>query len=76
MHRYEREFNTLVVLEQRLLNARSEVRAAEHLVGHGQLDEEIRAIAEALDDTIALAQRAKHIMLNEWRAAEASQAAA
>jgi len=76
MHRYEREFNTLVVLEQRLLNARSEVGVAERLAGHGQLDEEIRAIAEALDDSIALAQRAKRIMLNEWRAAEASQAAA
>ncbi len=76
MDRYEREFNTLVLLEQRLLNARSEVRAAERVAGRGQLAEELRTIAEALDDSIVLAQRTKHIMLREWRAAASDRAAA
>lgn len=77
MHDYESEFNKLVVIEQRLLSARSELTAAvRRLGGHGQLAEGIRAVADELDDTIALTRRTKRIMLWEWQKTGAEQPAA
>ncbi len=77
MHWYESEFYTMVMIEQRLLNARSELKAAERrLGGRGELSEGIRAVAEGLDDTIALTRRTKRIMFREWQKAEATQTAA
>ena len=77
MHSSESEFYTMVVIEQRLLNARSELNAAEHrLGGHGELSEGIRAVVEGLDDTLALTRRAKRIVFREWQKAEATEVAA
>ena len=77
MNSYESESYTMVMIEQHLLNARSELKAAERRLGRrGELSEGIRAVAEKLDDTLALARRAKRIMFHEWQKAEAAQLAA
>ena len=77
MHRYESEFNTMEMVEQRLMNARSELTAAERrLGGRGQVTEEIRAVVEGIDDTLVLTRRAKRIILHEWQKAERAAAAA
>jgi len=81
MHKYESEFytmvDTIVVIEQRLLNARSELTAAERrLGGHGELSDNIRAVVDGLDKTLALAKRAKRIMFREWQNADATRTAA
>jgi hypothetical protein len=77
MHNYESEFYTMVMIEQRLLNARSELTAAERrLGGHGELSEGIRAVVDGLDETLALTRRAKRIMFREWQEADAMPTAA
>jgi hypothetical protein len=76
MKRYQSEFSNLAVVEQHLLNAAVSLRAAEHRLEEGQLRKEIRAILDSLAETVELAGRAKHIMLNEWRRAEVTRPAA
>ena len=77
MHNYESEFYTMVVIEQRLLNARSELTlAVRRLGGHGELSEGIQAIVDGLDETLTLTRRAKRIMFREWQKAEATRTAA
>ena len=77
MERYESEFNTMRMIEQRLMNARSELPAAERRLGApGQLSEDIQAMLEVLDDTLALTRRTKRIMVHEWQKAETAPVAA
>jgi hypothetical protein len=77
MHTYESEFSTMVMIEQRLLNARSELKAAERrLDGHGELSEGIGAVVDGLDETLALTRRAKRIMFREWQNADVTPTAA
>ena len=76
MNRYDAEMSKLFAVEQQLLNAAVSLRSAEHRLGNGQLREEIRVILRSVEDTTELTKRVKRIMLNEWRLAEAKQAAA
>ena len=77
MKNYESEFYTMVVIEQRLLNARSELTAAaRRLGGHAELSVGIQAVVDVLDETLALTKRAKRIMFREWQKANATPAAA
>ncbi len=76
MNRYDAEMSKLFAVEQQLLNAAVSLRSAEHRLSNGQLREEIREILRSLEDTTELTKRVKRIMLNEWRLAEAKQAAA
>ncbi len=76
MNRYDAEMSKLLAVEQQLLNAAVSLRSAEHRLSNGQLREEIREILRSLEDTTELTKRVKRIMLNEWRLAEAKQAAA
>lgn len=52
------------------------LRSAERRLSDGQLREEIREILRSVGETTELTRRAKRIMLNEWRLAEAHQPAA
>ncbi|HVI85710.1 MAG TPA: hypothetical protein VNA86_10365 [bacterium] len=76
MNRYDAEALTLFAVEQQLLNAAVSLRSAEHRLSDGALREEIREILHSVEETTELARRAKRIMLNQWRLAEANQAAA
>jgi hypothetical protein len=76
MNRYDAEVLTLFAVEQQLLNAAVSLRSAEHRLSDGELREEIREILRSVEETTELARRAKRIMLNQWRSAEANQAAA
>jgi hypothetical protein len=76
MNRYDAEALTLFAVEQQLLNAAVSLRSAEHRLSDGALREEIREILRSVEETTELARRAKRIMLNQWRSAEANQAAA
>jgi hypothetical protein len=76
MNRYDAEALTLFAVEQQLLNAAVSLRSAEHRLSDGALREEIREILRSVEETTELARRAKRIMLNQWRLAEANQAAA
>ena len=76
MNRYDAEALTLFAVEQQLLNAAVSLRSAEHRLSDGALREEIREILHSVEETTELARRAKRIMLNQWRSAEANQAAA
>jgi hypothetical protein len=76
MNRYDAEVQTLFAVEQQLLNAAVPLRSAEHRLSDGELREEIREILRSLEETTQLARRAKRMMLNQWRLAEANQAAA
>ncbi len=76
MTRYQREFLTLVVVEQHLLNAAGSLRAVEHRLGDGLLREEIRALLSSLEGTVGLAGRAKRNMFHEGQTAKANHPAA
>ena len=76
MNRYDAEALTLFAVEQQLLNAAVSLRSAEHRLSDGALRVEIREILHSVEETTELARRAKRIMLNQWRLAEANQAAA
>ncbi len=76
MNRYDAEMSTLFAVEQQLLNAAVSLRSAERRLSDGQLREEIREILRSVEETTELTRRAKRIMLNQWRLAEAHQPAA
>ena len=76
MNGYDAEALTLFAVEQQLLNAAVSLRSAEHRLSDGALREEIREILRSVEETTELARRAKRIMFNQWRLAEANQAAA
>ncbi len=76
MNRYDAEMSTLFAVEQQLLNAAVLLRSAERRLSDGQLREEIREILRSVEETTELTRRAKRIMLNQWRLAEAHQPAA
>ena len=76
MNGYDAEVLTVFAVEQQLLNAAVSLRSAEHRLSDGELREEIREILRSLEETTELARRAKRIMLNQWRLAEANKAAA
>jgi hypothetical protein len=66
----------LFAVEQHLLNGAVSLRSAERRLGDGQIRAEVRAILESLQETVELTQRAKRIMLHEWRLAEERRSAA
>ncbi len=77
MNHYEAEFNRMAVVEEHLMNAATCVRAAERRVhDHGELHEQIQGTLGALEEAIALTNRAKRVMLAEWRSSLAHQTAA
>ncbi len=76
MNRYDAEMSMLFAVEQQLLNAAVSLRSAERRLSDGQLREEIREILRSVEETTELTRRAKQIMLNQWRLAEAHQPAA
>ena len=72
----EQEFNTLVRIEEHLLNAMSEVQAAaRRLTPETQLHGDVQAVEEALGEAIALSSRAKRLALHAWRISLRQQAA-
>jgi hypothetical protein len=76
MNRYDAEISTLFIVEQHLLNAAVSLRSAERRLSDGQLREEIRQILRSVEATADLTKRVNHIMLKEWRLAEATPSAA
>lgn len=67
MSRHAEEFSALAGAEQQLLNAAVCLRAAEHRLEAGPLQEQIRTILQSLEGTTNLARRAKHRTLRAWR---------
>jgi hypothetical protein len=77
MNHYEAEFNKLAVVKEHLMNAATCVRTAgRRLDDHGELHEQIQGTLGALEEAIALANRAKQVMLTEWRSSLVHQTAA
>jgi len=76
MPRYAEELSKLFVAEQHLLNAAVSLRTAERRLTDGTLREQVRAILQAVQETVELTQRTNRIMLKEWRSVEAKRPAA